>query len=65
MNTKLEWGLTMTFLPILFKREIVESIFYNLIGMNIPEHLLPEHQTLNKRDKELISPCYGKYRLLH
>ena len=37
MNTKLAWGFTMTFLPILFKREIVESIFYNLIGMNIPD----------------------------
>ena len=29
MNTKLAWGFTMTFLPILFKRERVESIFYN------------------------------------
>ena len=37
LNTKLAWGFTMTFLPILFKRDIVESIFYNLIGMNIPD----------------------------
>jgi len=37
LNTKLAWGFTMTFLPILFKRDIVESIFYNLIGMKIPD----------------------------
>ena len=37
LSTKLAWGFTMTFLPILFKRDIVESIFYNLIGMNIPD----------------------------
>jgi len=37
LNTKLAWGFTMTFLPILFKRDVVESIFYNLIGMNIPD----------------------------
>ena len=37
LNIKLAWGFTMTFLPILFKRDIVESIFYNLIGMNIPD----------------------------
>ena len=37
INIKLSWGFTMTFLPMLFKKDIVESIFYNLIGMRIPE----------------------------
>jgi len=40
LNTKLAWGFTMTFLPILFQRDIVESIFYNLIAMNIPDHFV-------------------------
>ena len=39
INIKLSWGFTMTFLPMLFKKEIVESIFYNLIGMKIPESI--------------------------
>ena len=37
INIKLSWGFTMTFLPMLFKKDVVESIFYNLIGMRIPE----------------------------
>ena len=37
INIKLSWGFTMTFLPVLFKKDVVESIFYNLIGMRIPE----------------------------
>jgi len=40
MNIRLSWGFSMTFLPILFKREIVESIFYNLIGINIPDFII-------------------------
>ena len=39
INIKLSWGFTMTFLPMLFKKDIVESIFYNLIGMKIPESI--------------------------
>jgi beta-carotene 15,15'-dioxygenase len=40
INIKLSWGFSMTFLPILFKRDIVDSIFYNLIGFNIPDFLI-------------------------
>ena len=39
INIKLSWGFTMTFLPVLFKKDVVESIFYNLIGMKIPESI--------------------------
>jgi len=39
INIKLSWGFTMTFLPMLFKKDVVESIFYNLIGMKIPESI--------------------------
>jgi len=40
INIKLSWGFTMTFLPILFKKDIVESIFYNLIGLKIPNSFI-------------------------
>ena len=40
INIRLSWGFSMTFLPILFKRDIVDSIFYNLIGFNIPDFLI-------------------------
>ena len=40
INIKLSWGFSMTFLPILFKKDVVESIFYNLIGTKIPESLI-------------------------
>ena len=40
INIKLSWGFTMTFLPILFKKDIVESIFYNLIGIKIPNSFI-------------------------
>lgn len=40
INIRLSWGFSMTFLPILFKRDIVDSIFYNLIGFNIPNFLI-------------------------
>ena len=39
INIKLSWGFTMTFLPMLFKKDVVESIFYNLIGMKILESI--------------------------
>ena len=37
VNVKLSWGFTVTFLPILFKKDTVELIFYNLIGFNLPD----------------------------
>ena len=37
VNVKLSWGFTVTFLPILFKKDTVELIFYNLIGLNLPD----------------------------
>ena len=40
INIRLSWGFSMTFLPILFKRDIVDSIFYNLIGFNIADFLI-------------------------
>ena len=40
INIRLSWGFSMTFLPILFKRDIVDSIFYNLIGFNISGFLI-------------------------
>lgn len=40
INIRLSWGFSMTFLPILFKRDIIDSIFYNLIGFNIPDFLI-------------------------
>ncbi|MDG2252117.1 MAG: Brp/Blh family beta-carotene 15,15'-dioxygenase [Methylophilaceae bacterium] len=40
INIRLSWGFGMTFMPILFKREVVDSIFYNLIGINIPDFLM-------------------------
>ena len=40
INIRLSWGFSMTFLPILFKRDIVDSIFYNLIGFNIANFLI-------------------------
>jgi beta-carotene 15,15'-dioxygenase len=40
INIRLSWGFSMTFLPILFKRDIVDSIFYNLIGFNIAGFLI-------------------------
>jgi Brp/Blh family beta-carotene 15,15'-monooxygenase len=39
INIKLSWGFTMTFLPMLFNKDVVESIFYNLIAMKIPESI--------------------------
>ena len=40
INIKLSWGFTMTFLPILFKKDVVLSIFYNLINTKISETLI-------------------------
>lgn len=37
ININLSWGFSMTFLPMLFKKDIVGSIFYNLIGFNISD----------------------------
>ena len=37
INVKLSWGFTVTFLPILFKKDTVELIFYNLIGFNLSD----------------------------
>ncbi len=37
VNVKLSWGFTVTFLPILFKKDTVELIFYNLIGFNLSD----------------------------
>ena len=40
INIKLSWGFAMTFLPLLFKKNLVASIFYNLIGTKISDTLI-------------------------